>query len=106
MSNKTISVAVDFSPSPAGRYRSDGPYPGEAFREDLLLPALRAHESVTVEFDGTDGFGSSFLEEAFGGLVREGFTEEMLRRRLHIKSSRRSYEARVWGYIQTGGAKH
>lgn len=94
-----ISVALDFSPSPAGRFRSDGPFPGEVFRDEILIEALNQHQVVTVDLDGTSGFGSSFLEEAFGGLVRKGFSEKELRARLKIQSSRSSYETRVWKYI-------
>ena len=101
MSTQVISIAKDFSPTPAGRYRSDGPFPGEKFRDDLLLPALRRDaEHVTVELDGTAGFGSSFLEEAFGGLVRCGINPATLRQRLKINSSHPSYVARVWSYIE------
>lgn len=98
---RTISVANEFSPAPAGRYRDDGPFPGEVFRDTILVPALREVNEVTVDLDGAAGFGSSFLEEAFGGLVRvSGFSEAELRRRLHIRSSRQSYEMRIWNYIQ------
>ena len=100
MNSTVISVATQFSPTPAGRYRADGPFPGEKFREDLLVPALRAGPgSVTVDLDGTAGFGSSFLEEAFGGLVRLGFDPATLRRRLTIRSAHPSYVTRVWSYI-------
>jgi hypothetical protein len=104
MESKVISIAKDFSPSPAGRYREDGPFPGEAFRDDFLIPALRHHDIVLVDLDGASGFGSSFLEEAFGGLIRKGFTEHELRKKLKIKSARGSYELRVWRYIH-GGVK-
>lgn len=68
----TISIANDFSRFPAGRFRDDGEASGSAFREDMLAPALRdkTFDKVVVDFDGVAGFGSSFLEEAFGGLVR------------------------------------
>lgn len=100
MTTTVISVAKQFSPTPAGRYLADGPYPGEKFRDDLLLPALRDSESlITVDLDGTAGFGSSFLEEAFGGLVRLGFEPATLRKRLTIHSSHPSYVSRVWSYI-------
>lgn len=105
MTTRTISIAKDFSPTPAGRYRDDGPFPGEKFRDDLLLPALKGDNStVAVELDGTAGFGSSFLEEAFGGLVRCGLDAATLRRRLVIRSSHPSYISRVWNYIEHAGA--
>ena len=68
---KTITIAQDFSKFPAGRFREDGNASGTAFRDDLLVTALRSAERVMVVFDGVAGFSSSFLEEAFGGLVRE-----------------------------------
>lgn len=69
----TIRVR-DFAPSPGGRFVSDGEYSGEWFREEILAPALRKasteSEALVVILDGTSGYGSSFLEEAFGGLIR------------------------------------
>jgi hypothetical protein len=69
----TIRVR-DFAPSPGGRFVSDGEFSGEWFRDEILVPALRTansdSEPVVVILDGTSGYGSSFLEEAFGGLVR------------------------------------
>ena len=70
--HKTIWVAGAFSRYPGGRFRTDGPSSGEALREDVLAPALRAHESVTVVLDGAAGYTHPFLEEAFGGLVMSG----------------------------------
>lgn len=46
MSNKTIYIARDYSDTPAGRYKSDGNYSGERFREELLYPALKNNELV------------------------------------------------------------
>lgn len=108
MSTRTISIASDFSRTPAGRYRADGPAPGERFRDEWLLPALREQDGpVEVVFDGVAGFGSSFLEEAFGGLVRQGFTPAVLHQRLHLSSSERpSVAARVWTYIDEACASH
>jgi len=71
---KRIVIAKDFSPYPAGRFVADGKFNGTTFRQDYLVPALSEFDRVEVEFDGVAGFGSSFLEEAFGGLIRE---EEM-----------------------------
>jgi hypothetical protein len=72
VSMRTIEVARDFSTTPGGRFRIMGPKSGEAFRE-LLEKALTAKppEVVEVVLDGVEGYGSSFLEEAFGGLIRD-----------------------------------
>ena len=99
MTTVNISIARDFSPSPAGRYESDGPFPGSLFLEKILLPAVRANDKVEINMDGTDGYGSSFLEEAFGGLVRAGYSPKALHQKLKLISSRKSYEQRVWDYI-------
>ena len=94
-----INVAKDFSEFPAGRFRTDGPYSGERFRDDVLAPALRRAERIVVALDGTMGYGSSFLEEAFGGLLRIGFNRSELKSKLSIECSDRSHEAEIWDYI-------
>ena len=71
---KTIRIAEEFSEFPGGRYPEDGDGNGTDFREKYLVPAIRAGEPVDVILDGTRGYPSSFLEEAFGGLVRQGIT--------------------------------
>ncbi|WP_337519562.1 STAS-like domain-containing protein, partial [Desulfovibrio sp.] len=63
---KTINIANDFSVFPGGRYRSDGEFSGEEFRDNILIPALQKYQQVIVELDGTRGYGSSFLLEVFG----------------------------------------
>lgn len=72
MSTKTIKIAKEFSRAPGPRYTKLGPHSGERFRDELLIPALRNFDQVVVDLDGTFGYGSSFLEEAFGGLLRSG----------------------------------
>lgn len=79
----TIDVARDFSKVPAGRGPDDGDFNGAKFRTDFLVPALKKGDQVTVILDGTEGFGSSFLDEAFGGLVKhEGYTVQQLETQL------------------------
>jgi hypothetical protein len=99
MHTKTISIATEFSPSPAGRFVEDGPYPGAVFRDKFLLPAIQSNAKVIVDMVGTELAGSSFLEEAFGGLVRAGLSEDTLRKKLELKSPRESDPLRIWRYI-------
>lgn len=96
-----INIPLDFSPYPAGRYRSDSSSSGEAFRELLLAPKLRSDELVEVDFDGSMGYSASFLEEAFGGLVRkEKFSKEFLHQKLRLNYRDDPYLIEeVWQYI-------
>jgi hypothetical protein len=105
MQTTMISVINNFSENPSGRYRTDGPNSGQRFREEVLAPALESNESVTVDLDGALGFGSSFLEEAFGGLVRNGFDASVLRKKLAINSKLAIYKQRVWRYIDEEAAR-
>jgi hypothetical protein len=75
---------------------SDGEYSGEWFRDDILAPALREaaanSEILTIVLDGTSGYGSSFLEEAFGGLIRRRmFAPRVVRDTLKIEAMSRLY---------------
>lgn len=71
----TIKVASEYSKTPGGRTTKDGPFSGEDFRESILLPsfmeAKKRGEPLYVDLDGGYGYGTSFLEEAFGGLARK-----------------------------------
>ena len=95
-----LTVAQDFSRSPAGRFLSDGPNSGERFREEFLYPAL-TRDKVEVILDGVLTLGSSFLDEAFGGLVREkGLSPKQLREKLVVKSNLETYVFKIWSYIE------
>lgn len=86
-----ICIARDFSETPGGRYRTDGLDSGEAFRDDVLDPALEKFETVHVHLDDPVGLPASFLEEAFGGIVRKhGFA---IAHRIKFVSERRKTEA-------------
>jgi hypothetical protein len=98
---QTIDIAKDFAIEPYGRYPTDGDDNGTRFREEWLAPSLKQFDSVMVILDGTEGYGSSFLEEAFGGLVRhKHFTSDDLQRKLHLQSNDDpSLPDEIWGYI-------
>lgn len=96
-----ISVARDFTRYPAGRYKQNGETSGEAFRERFLEEPLKKGEQITVDFDGTVGYGSSFLEEAFGGLVRKlHLTSDFVFQHLTLKSSDASICDEVRDYVR------
>jgi len=77
-----IKISNDFSDTPGGRYIEEGEYSGEAFRDHLLIGKINKAEltsdKVYIDFDGCFGFGTSFLEEAFGGLVRKYHKKNVL----------------------------
>jgi hypothetical protein len=92
-----INIGKDFSRTPGGRRYSSGPDSGELFRERFLRPALeqaiKQGDRVIVVLDGARGYLSSFLEEAFGGLIRRGyFTKAQLKRHLEIQAEDSFYE--------------
>jgi len=100
-----IDIARDFSEFPAGRFRSDGKFSGEIFREKHLVPALSKYQIVEIEFDGTIGYGSSFLEEAFGGLVRKNeLSIDEWEKRLVLVTEDLSIKQSVEKYIINAGS--
>lgn len=99
-----VSVAKDFTRFPAGRYKRNGATSGEAFRERFLEEPLRRGESVTVDLDGTVGYGSSFLEEAFGGLVRTSkLSAEFVLSHLVVKSADPDLVKEIQQYVADAG---
>lgn len=66
----TLRIA-DFTRYPGGRYKKISRFSGEEYRDEHLAPALKEGEAVIVDLDGTVGYGSSFLDEVFGGIVRK-----------------------------------
>lgn len=96
---KIINIGKDFSRYPAGRYISDGPFSGEAFRSGFLIPALNNNEKTAILLDDTAGYGSSFLEEAFGGLVRLGYSEQKINSIISLQSEDPSLLEEIEEYI-------
>ena len=69
MKRKTINFVQDFTDTPGGRFRHEGPFSGEQFREEVLKPAVENFDEVELNLNGAIGYPSSFIDEAFGGLV-------------------------------------
>ncbi len=99
----TLNIAKAFSDTPSGRYKSQGDFSAEAFRDDYLVPAINKYHQVSVVLDGVYGFGSSFLEETFGGLIREhNFLKSDLDTQLKIISDEdTSYITEINEYIES-----
>jgi len=74
MDTINISIARDYSPCPGPRYEKEGNWSGEVFRKTIFYPmvkdAINSDKIVKINLDGTAGYGTSFLEEIFGGLIR------------------------------------
>lgn len=102
MGNEVIlNIPKVFSRFPSGRTPEDSQYSGQAFREKHLVPSIESADMVVVELDGAVGYGSSFLEEAFGGLVRVcGYTAAILRQRLKLITYDPSLADEIWSYIE------
>lgn len=101
--NMVIVDVSKFSKTPFGRYYSDGEYSAQCFREKILVPQLNKAKGEDVIVDFTKvalGVGSSFLEEAFGGLVREGFDKSELLKHLSVKDKMNFYDRQVKRFIE------
>lgn len=102
----TIDIVADFSSMAGGRFPIHSDFSGQRFREELLVPALQQYNRVKVILDGAEGLDTSFLEEAFGGLIREGiFSQTELQNKLEIISDMSSSSRRAWNYIETAKKK-
>ena len=95
---KIISIAEEFSKYPGPRYERLGSFSGEKFRDEVLLPALQGGEEVVIKLDGTMGYGSSFLEEAFGGAVRKKI--RIGKDNLRLESDDKHLVREIWQYIE------
>lgn len=108
MKTHRLDIGQDFSDVPSGRYPEDGDFNGQRFRKEFLVPLLHANDRLEVVLDNTEGFGSSFLEEAFGGLIREeGFRKGDLEGRLVLISGEprtKRYKRKIEQYLDKAEA--
>lgn len=96
-----INIGKQFSRFPSGRTPDDSAYSGEAFRDKFLLEPLSAGKSIEIFLDDAVAYGSSFLDEAFGGLVRVGgFSMKFLQQHLALSSFDEALMQEIWDYIR------
>lgn len=90
----TLFIGKNYSDDPSGRYYTDGDGSGEEFREEVLKPLLESLDELTINIDdNVEGYGSSFLVEAFGGLVKHGyFTKDQLLKKITISLTNEDFE--------------
>lgn len=96
MDELILTISKDYTKTPGPRNEREGSFSGEVFRKDILSPKLNYAISnkriLLVDLDGTAGYGTSFLEEAFGGLIRnEGLTLQQVKKHLTLKSDEEPY---------------
>lgn len=99
-----LSIKDDYTPLPGPRFAWQGPHSGEEFRNQILEPkflaAQRNGDTLLVDLDGGYGYGTSFLEEAFGGLA-EKYGSKAVQDVIEIKSDdERFWLAAIEGYIR------
>ena len=104
-----IKICDDFSDIPGGRYISEGEFSGELFRENILVQkyqeANEQNSKLEIDFDGCYGFGTSFLEEAFGGMVRVHHVHGMLKRLDLISTEDETIPENVIKYVKEAELK-
>lgn len=104
-----IIIFKDFTDAPGPRFIKQGKFSGEEFRENLLVPKFKAaiseNKKLTINFDGTFGYPTSFLEEAFGGL-KEQFDKSLILKTLNfISDDEKSLINEIKGYIESDERK-
>ena len=78
-----INIAEHFANTPGSRNIDEGSYSGEEFLNSTLLPkfkqALSEKSVILIDLDNAEGYATSFLEEAFGGLARIYGSKQVLK---------------------------
>lgn len=94
-----IDIPNDFTKSPGWRTYEDGPYSGQQFYDDLLKKnyedALAKDVKLKVILDGSNGYTTSFLNEAFRLLGGEFGADAVWHRLLIISNEVPKYIERI-----------
>ena len=87
-----IDIAQDFSRFPRGLTPKDGAANATTFRKQHLVPVLEKNDRAIVILDGVGGYSASFLNEAFGGLVRkEGYSAKKVFDSFEFRATKLGY---------------
>lgn len=89
-----IVIAEVFTRTPGPRNQDEGDFSGERFLKEHLEPGFLSAQATSqillVDLDGAEGYATSFLEAAFGGLARKYSAAAMLKT-LQFKSDEEPY---------------
>ena len=108
--NVHIIDMKDFSVTPFGRYTKDGAGNGTAFRESFLYEPMvdPSIDRVVVKLDSVVPgyeYGSSFLDEAFGGLIRvHHLDSKLVLKKLEVQTNYPDYKLEIQSYIEEADA--
>lgn len=87
--NRNKLIVANYSEYPGPRYCSQGDSSGEEFYHSILNPAfadvISSKIKLEIILDGTAGYASSFLDEAFGNLIFD-FTHDVVNQNIIIVS--------------------
>jgi uncharacterized protein CbrC (UPF0167 family) len=90
------------------RYKNLGPYSGEEFRDEHLIPwldTLADSEEASVDFSGTVVYMPSFLEESFGGAIRKNNKNKDKLKNVSFLNMDKIWEAKLIKYINEAGSQ-
>lgn len=98
-----INIYDDFTDTPGARTYDDGKFSGQEFYDKILLPkykeALDKKVKLQIDLDGTYGYASSFLNEAFSSLGNEYKPNEVLDNLILISNEVPKYIYKIKEYI-------
>lgn len=95
----TIDIPKDFTKTPGWRTYKDGPFSGQEFFDKILKKDFKRAKDQDVKLkiilDGSNGYTTSFLNEAFRRLGEEYGADEVWNRLTIISNEVPKYIERV-----------
>ncbi|MDB5132720.1 MAG: hypothetical protein JWR02_2469 [Mucilaginibacter sp.] len=99
-----LKISSDFSETPGARYYTDGHDSGQEFYEKILChafqEALDDKAVLTIDLDGTEGYATSFLDEAFMRLTKDFGKNEVLSHLKIISTEEPDWISEIDNYIK------
>ena len=94
-----IDIPKDFTKTPGWRTYDDGPFSGQEFYDKLLMESYQKAQNKRVKLkiilDGSNGYTTSFLNEAFRLLGEKFGADEVWNRLIIISNEVPKYIERI-----------